>query len=303
MTDRNLEEAIFQLQKLNPENGVKQLVEEAAQLYAGGRHIEAGALMEKAEAMIAAGKAGSNSGLPKASAINPSVPGAHDHGERSKAEEQAIAAMAGKLADGLAKILIGAFQELQLHIIGESRKLTGAFEAQIGRLHEAVESLGYLKQRFDHLTESVSEQKSNGLVLSQKYDQVAGNVTSLQESSTRHENEIGALRSETIGLRADTASLREDSKGFSAAVIQQMDGVVARLGLQQEEVSSLKATVSEISRKVAGFSERLDRHAEILRSLNDSQVRRAAALDELMGVLTRLKAPEEPMLVATAGHV
>ena len=51
MTDRNLEEAIFQLQKLNTENGVKQLVEEAAQLYAGGRHIEAGALMEKAEAI------------------------------------------------------------------------------------------------------------------------------------------------------------------------------------------------------------------------------------------------------------
>jgi hypothetical protein len=52
MTDRNLEDAIFQLQKLNTENGVKKLAEEAAQLLANGRQIEASALMEKAEAMI-----------------------------------------------------------------------------------------------------------------------------------------------------------------------------------------------------------------------------------------------------------
>ena len=53
MLDRNLEEAIFQMQKLNTENGVKQLVEEAAQLFANGRHMEAGALLEKAEAIMA----------------------------------------------------------------------------------------------------------------------------------------------------------------------------------------------------------------------------------------------------------
>ena len=57
MTDRNLEEAIYQLQKLNTENGIEQLLEEAAQLYSSGRHIEAGALMEKAEAMMAAAAA------------------------------------------------------------------------------------------------------------------------------------------------------------------------------------------------------------------------------------------------------
>ena len=102
MTDRNLEEAIFQLQKLNTENGVKHLVEEAAQLFANGRQIEAGALMEKAEAMMASEK-----GSPAHQ--KPSTPAGHPDRskveERLKVDEQAMANMAGKLADGLLPFL------------------------------------------------------------------------------------------------------------------------------------------------------------------------------------------------------
>ena len=50
--------------------------------------------------------------------------------ERAKVDEQAMANMAGKLADGLSKILTGAFQELERHIIGESRKISSSFEQQ-----------------------------------------------------------------------------------------------------------------------------------------------------------------------------
>jgi chromosome segregation ATPase len=305
MTDRNLEEAIFQLQKLNTENGVKQLAEEAALLYADGHQIEAGALMEKAEAMMAASKAGAAHASPHTpnAAANPRP-------ARSKAEEQAIASMAGKLADGLAKILLGAFQELEIHIVGESRRLSTSFEQQLTRLHTAVESLGQLKVRFEHLAESVSEQQTSGLAIGQKYDQLSAAVTSLQDASTRHETEIGALRGETGSLRekadtlrGETTALRDDAKKFTTGIIQQMDGLAARLGLQQEDLSGLKATVSDISRKVGGFGERLDRQAEIIRSLSDSQTRRAEVLDELLGVLTRLKTPVEPLAAAAAGHL
>ncbi len=51
METQNLEEVIFQLQRFNLEPTVGRLVEEAAELYAGGRHLEARALVEKAEAM------------------------------------------------------------------------------------------------------------------------------------------------------------------------------------------------------------------------------------------------------------
>jgi chromosome segregation ATPase len=298
MTDRNLEEAIFQLQKMNTENGVKQLAEEAALLYADGRQIEAGALMEKAEAMIAASKGAVAHPAPQAAAV-PASP----RPERSKAEEQAIASMADKLANGLAKILLGAFQELEIHIVGESRRLSTSFEQQLTRLHTAVESLGQLKVRFEHLAESVSEQQTSGLAIGQKYDQLSAAVTSLQDASTRHETEIGALRSEASTLHGETAALRDDAKKFSTDISQQMDGLAARLGLQQEDLSGLKATVSDISRKVGGFGERLDRQAEIIRSLSDSQTRRAEVLDELLSVLTRLKTPVEPLAAAAAGHL
>lgn len=287
MNHRNLEDAIFQLQRINTENGVKQLVEEAAQLFAKGRHMEASALMEKAEAMIA------KSGPPSPAARTTSPP--PTNGEKSKQEErpraddQAMANMAVRLADGLSTILTGAFQELERHILGESRRISTSFEEQLQRLHATVDSLTHLKTTFDQLAQSVSEQRSAGAELSQQHEQLSGAVTSLQSVTARHDAEIGALRSET--------------KDFTTVIVQQMDGFSARLGLHQEELTGLKSTVSDISRKVAGFIERIDRQSEVIRGLNENQVRRAAALDELLGVLTRLKEPAETMVAAAAGRL
>lgn len=308
MHDRNLEEAIFQLQKLNTENGVKQLVEEAAQLFANGRHMEAGALLEKAEAIMA-----NHSAL--AGAHDPtSAPASHKPqakaDERVKVDEQAISHMAGKLADGLSKILTGAFQELEQHIIGESRKISISLEQQLDRLQATVESLAHLQVKFEQLTEAVAEQKSAGADIGRRHEQLSGQVAGLQEITARHETEIGTLRGEATTLRAETAALRgetqalrTEAKDFSTTIVQQVDSVSARLGLHQEELAGLKSNVSDISTKVAGIIERLDRQAEIIRALNETQVRRAAALDELLGVLTRLKAPAEPMVAAAAGQL
>lgn len=314
MPDRNLEEAIYQLQKLNNENGVKLLVEEAAQLFANGRDIEAGALLEKAEAIAA------NRGVIPA-ANRPSAPaGQTDQlkleerakvDDRARVDEQAMANMAGKLADGLSKILTGAFHELERHIIGESRKISTSLEQQLERLQATVESLTQLKVKFEQLTEAVTEQKSAGAAMGQKHDQVSAQVVALHELTARHETEMGALRGETTTLRAEaqslrgeTAALRTEAKDFSTNIVKQVDGVTARLGLHQEELAGLKSNVSDISRKVASVIERLDRQAEIIRVLNETQVRRAAALDELLGVLTRLKAPAEPMVaMAAAGQL
>lgn len=308
MSDRNLEEAIFQLQKLKPENGVKQLVEEAAQLFSKGRHIEAGALLEKAEAIVA------SSGPPPAANRHSPAPVGHSDQtkleERAKVDEQAIANMAGKLADGLSKILTGAFQELERHIIGESHKISASLEQQLHRLQATTDSLVQLKVKFEQLTEAVSEQKLANGAIALKQDQAVGKVTVLEENVARHETELSALRGETTTLRAETATLRTDTgllrteaKDFSTVTAQQIDGVSARLGLHQEELTGLKSNVSEISRKVTGIIERLDRQAEVIRSLNDTQARRTAALDELLAVLTRLKAPAETMMAAAAGQL
>jgi hypothetical protein len=300
MTDRNLEESIYQLQKLNNENGVKPLVEEAAQLFAAGRHMEASALMEKAEAMVAKGSTGA---VP---AANPSVPAAVSHSgraggdERGKIDEQVMAGMAVKLADGMAKILTGAFQELERHIVGESRKLSSSFEQHLARLQASVENLTHLGTKFEQLTSAVSEQRAMGATISQQYDRVSASVTSIEEVIVRQEHQLGALRTETGALRNETNTLRGEAREVSLAVTQQMEGLSARLGLQQEELAGLKSTMSEISRKVAGFVERVDRQGDVIRALTETQSRRAAALDDLLGALTKLKTSAEPLAAAAA---
>jgi len=206
--------------------------------------------------------------------------------ERGQVDEQ-ITQIAGKLADGLAKILIGAFHELEIHLVGESRKLTHSFHEQLEHLQATVESLVQSQTRFEHLTEAVSEQRSTNVAIGEKYDQLAQTVTSLEQTTSRHQGELAAIRGETKDL---------------SAIVGHVDTLAARLGLHQEELTGIKTTVSDISRKVAGFIERLDRQAEVLRSLNDVQARRAAALDDVMGVLARLKTPEQP-LVAAAGQI
>jgi len=317
MTERNLEDAIFHLQKLNTENGVKKLAEEAAQLLADGRQIEASALMEKAEAMIAA-KSGKPAPAENHYSSTPVIPQEKPKvEEREKLAEQAMANMAGKLADGLAKILIGAFQELERHLVGESRKVSSSIEEQLGRLQSTIESFTQLQLKFEHLTETVSEQRSAGASIAQNHELVTASVRALEEVSARHEKEMGAIRAESAALRGEasafraeagalrgeTAALRNEAKDFSTVITHQMDGLSERIGLHQEELGGLKTTVSDILRKVSGFIERIDRQGEVLRALNETQVRRAAALDEVLGVLTRLKTPAEAIMAAAAGQL
>jgi uncharacterized phage infection (PIP) family protein YhgE len=288
MTDRNLEEAIFELQRLNTENGIKRLAEEAAQLFAEGRQIEASAVMEKAEALLAV-----RSGKPTIG-VSSQAPAPKTE-ERPKVDEQAMANMAAKLADGLAKILTGAFEELERHIVGESRKIGTSFDQQLDRLQASVSSLEQLQAKFEHLSDAVTELRSSATATSQKQDQFSTSMAALQETTARHDKEIGALRGETTALRAE-------SKDYATVVAHQMDALSARLGLSQEDLTGLKSTVAEISRKVAGYGERIDRQGEVIRAITDSQAKRAVAFDELLAVLTRLKAPAETAIAAGAGQ-
>jgi len=299
MTDRNLEDAIFQLQKLNSEDGVKPLVEEAANLFAAGRHSEAGALMEKAEALVAARPGKPAIGGSSPSPLRPERPKTEERPkaeDRPKADEQAMASVAARLADGLSKILTSAFEELERHVVGESRKISTELEQQLDRLHTTVNSLQQLQAKFEHLSEAVSEVRAAGAAMGKQQEHLLTSVATLQEASGRHDKDIGAVRGEATALRTE-------AKDYATVVAHQMDALSARLGLHQEELTGLKSTLAEISRKMAGFVERMDRQGEVIRAITDSQARRAAALDEMLGVLTRLKAPAETAMAAAASQL
>lgn len=270
--ERNLEEEILRLQKLNLDVSVGQVVEEAAQLLAEGRHLEARALIEKADAMMSSAVSGES---PPVTQPDPS--GNQEMAEsRSLVVEEAVGRLVGNLADGLAKILGAAIQDLEQYIVGESRKLSGSFRQQLERLQGTVDDLMQLMERIEQLTATVSEQRSVGLAVQEKYEQLAAGMESLREADAHHGSEIGALRSEMQQL--------------SASVSERLDALAAKLWLQHEEVSGLKSTVSEISPRVAALVERLDRQAEAIRSLHETQTQSETTLDQLVDVLAHRKA-------------
>ncbi len=191
----------------------------------------------------------------------------------------------GDVANGLAKVLVSALQDLQQHIAGETRKLATSFNQQLDRLQATVESLLPLGERIEQLTGAISEQKAVGLAAHEKCSQLAAETALLREADGRHENAISALRAE---MQERTASVSE-----------RLDALTARLGLQQEEISAVKSSVSDLSPRVATLVERLDRQAEAIRSLYETESHRGAAMDELVNAMGRLRAlhvppPEQP---------
>jgi methyl-accepting chemotaxis protein len=240
-TDRDLEERIFQLQRLHLDAGLRQIVDEACQLCGEGRYIEAAALVEKADALRAASANNDSAPEPDGSSTDV-VPIDEDWASRLVAD----------VADGIAKVMVGAIQKLERRVTGETRRFADAFSERLDQLRATVESLQPL----------------------------ALTAASLQEANARHEAEIGGLRTE----------VREGA----AATSQRFDEVWSRITGTEQEVSGVKSSLSEFASHVQAAAGRLDRHAEVLRSLVRAHQERNAHLEQLADVLSRLKTSPLP---------
>ncbi len=204
-------------------------------------------------------------------------------------DDPAAARVIGKLATGLAGILVEAFRDLLARKADENRALSCSIEQQEDRLAAAAEGLIELSGRIERLAEGVSGQKSVGLATQQKCEHLTAGLESLWEANKRHESAA--------------ADLRKEMQELSGSVTDRLDALLHRLGLQHEEISALKCTASEVSPRVAAIVERLDRQAEAIRSIWEAQVQREAALDDLVAALTRLKASGFPGPVAGAAQL
>src|SRR5262245_16023449 len=108
--DQSLEDRIYQLLKLSADAGMRHVLEEATLLCSTGRHMEAGALVEKAEAMISLA---SHQAGPKE--VPPSA-GRQAASETATAERPLAARLAADIANGLSNVLVRAIQDLEQHI-------------------------------------------------------------------------------------------------------------------------------------------------------------------------------------------
>jgi predicted nucleic acid-binding Zn-ribbon protein len=264
--DQNLEEKIYQLQKLSVDSGTRQILEEAMQLCSDGHHMEAAALVEKAEAM---------SLLISHQEVGPQeVPSP----ERSMAGQALAARLAADIANGLTNILARAIHDLERHISLESGRLNSAFGERLDRLQSGVESLQPLHERLDHLVLA-------GAAVQEKYEQLAATTASLQEAHARLDTDMGAVRLQLDELSASTSN--------------RVDEACRRIEGQEREISTINSGISELASKVAVAAERLERHANAIRTIHESHQERAAVLGQVGELLDRLRSPQaSPDMIA-----
>jgi len=261
-SDHSLEERIYQMQKLDLGPGVREILEEASQLCAEGRHIEASALAEKAESMISAAPP-SEPHLPVASSQREG----ESKPEAAPSEEPLAVRVLTNVANGLANVLVGAVQDLERHMTGETRRLASALDERLDRLQATMESLQPLHERLDNLAKA-------GISVQEKYEELAAATASLQDADARHREEIGELRLQLQELSSATTHI---------------DEVCLRIEGQERQISTVNSIIAELSSRMAAAAERLERHTGAIRALHQGGQQRTFAVDQVVEVLSRMK--------------
>jgi chromosome segregation ATPase len=167
----------------------------------------------------------------------------------------------------LANVLVGAVQDLERHMTGETKRLASALDQRLDKLQATIESLQPLHERLDNLTEA-------GIAVQEKYDQLAAATVSLQDADVRRNEEIGVLRLQVQELSSATTHI---------------DEVCRRIEGHESQISTVNSTISELTSRMAGAAERLERHAGAIRALHQGGQQRTFAVDQVVEVLSRIK--------------
>lgn len=182
--------------------------------------------------------------------------------ENPGAEKEAMTELVSTLANDLAQCLVGAFENLQEHIVGESRKFNSAVQQQLERLQSTVDDVAQLRQPVQELVAAVAEQRKASAETSERFSQIAAAVSSLKQSDAR--------------VTAEMETLRGENRELQMAV-----------GAHSEELGTIKATVTDASRRVTGMVEILERQGHVLRQLHAVESARASELERAFEDLAR----------------
>jgi methyl-accepting chemotaxis protein len=261
--DHSLEERIYRLQKLSADPGVRQVLEEAMRLCGDGHHMEASALIEKAEAMSFLAS--------DLKAVPPP--------DKAAGPQSLGARLAGDIANGMTSILVRAIEDLERHITAENGRLNASVVERLDKLQTSVEGLQPLHDRIDQLV-------SAGSAAQEKVEELAATTASLREAHER--------------LYSDVAVLRLMMDQLSASTSNRVDEVCRRIDGQEHEISTINSGFSDLASRVAAAAERLERHAGAIRTMHDSHQERTVVLGQVGELLDRLRSaapqPELPAL-------
>ena len=151
--------------------------------------------------------------------------------------------------------------------------------------NSAGEQLDGLTERFDQLAEVVFGQQVVNGATQERYEELCQAIATSRETHARHESDVQSLREGTRERLDWFAGRIEEFSTQLGEQRQQMSGLQAKV----DSLEPLRATVADLSSKVQGWCDRLDKQGEVLHALCDAQNQRAAVLDEFLGVLSRLR--------------
>ncbi len=268
LSDQNLSEAVFTLQRHDLAPEVREVVEEAGRLLGDGREGEARALVEKAEALIAMAR-GSDTTAGK---VNGAVTG---NGNRAPMVEALIAPLAAKLATGFTGVLTSVLEEIHHYTGDQIQAVAKSLQDHIAQMQTALRDFAGVGERLEQLA---NEQHAGLLSLRQGQDDLWTAVRALQAADGEQNDSIARVSSTTEEL--------------SNHLVIHVDGVASRFAAMEERLTALDQFAQDIQPQLDTIAARLDGQTETLLHLEQRQVQRVATLNQVLDSLARLREPE-----------
>ena len=256
MAEQALQEAIIDLRKQNLNNQTQHLIEEASRLLDSGRDIEARALIEKAQAISA-------TTIAPDPAVPAKVAGA------AAAEPASISRISARLAQGITAALTAAIADLH-HDFGQQMKdIVSSLEDQIGEMAAHLRHLPHVQQRLDRIEQ---EEPARAGLAQERWDRLSTAIAVLEEND-----------------RARRAEAEEWNRNLSA----ELKTIVARVSVQEESLAAFGRLIDDLSPKVHSVIKQMDRQNHLIQSIRERQAHRAAALNEVLDTIARLRFAED----------
>ena len=193
--------------------------------------------------------------------------------------------------------------------VKEQKGTNAAIEERLQQLTLADAALRETGTRQAEELETLrTEAKTFSTAVTQKIDTA---TAALQDSDVRQTTELEGLRTETratstaVGQRidvavetlnsadtrigADLATLQAETRASSKSISERVDSVCRDVGVQQEDVAAIKATLSSVCSQIDALVERLDRQAEAMRVMHNGNSQREAELEQLVAGLVKMR--------------
>jgi chromosome segregation ATPase len=204
----------------------------------------------------------------------------------SESADFALAPLVDKIAYSIARGLVVAVKELEDHIGSETRKVGDAVDRRLDALQATL----------DDISRFVGDQRATNTEVQGQLQQLRADTTASSSGLAERIDAARAVQQESEARQAaEISALQSETRAFSQAVSERIDGVCKDLGIHQEDIAAIKATLCTFSTQVDSLVERLDRQADAVRSLCTAYSQRETELEQLVDGLARLRAFPTPM--------